>query len=92
MANGKTKKLRDRISYLHSLLLFLPVEVIKTCIIENKGVLSIDKEKVYKFYTDYTNNEKALNSLNNIIRLMKSLDIKGNDIKALIDDEYNINT
>ena len=56
MANGKTKKLRDRISHLHSLLLFIPVEVIKTCIIENKGVLSIDKEKIYKFYTDYTNN------------------------------------
>lgn len=92
MANGKTKKLRDRISHLHSLLLFIPVEVIKTCIIENKGVLSVDKEKVYNFYTDYTDNEKALNVINNIIKLMKSLDIKGYDIKALVDNDYNINT
>ena len=91
MANGKTKEQRDRISYLHSLLLFIPVEVINTCIVENKGILSVDKDKVYNFYTDYTDNEKAFNNLNKIIKLMKDLNIKSSDIKLLIDNDSNIN-
>lgn len=91
MANSKTKEQRDRISQLHSLLLFILVEVIKTCIVENKGILSVDKEKVYNFYTDYTDNEKAFNNLNKIIKLMKDLNIKSSDIKLLIDNDYNIN-
>lgn len=91
MANGKTKEQRDRISQLHSLLLFIPVEVINTCIVENKGILSVDKDKVYNFYTDYTDNEKAFNNLNKIIKLMKDLNIKSSDIKLLIDNDYNIN-
>lgn len=91
MANGKTKEQRDRISYLHSLLLFIPVEVINTCIVENKSILSVDKDKVYNFYTDYTDNEKAFNNLNKIIKLMKDLNIKSSDIKLLIDNNYNIN-
>ena len=92
MANCKTKEQRNRISHLHSLLLFIPVEVINTCIVENKGILSVDKEKVYNFYTDFTDNEKALNNLNKIIKLMKDLNIKSSDIKLLIDNEYNINS
>lgn len=91
MANCKTKEQRNRISHLHSLLLFIPVEVIKTCIVENKGILSVDKEKVYNFYTDYTDNEKAFNNLNKIIKLMKDLNIKSSNIKLLIDNDYNIN-
>ena len=92
MANCKTKEQRNRISHLHSLLLFIQVEVIKTCIVENKGILSVDKEKVFNFYTDFTDNEKALNNLNKIIKLMKDLNIKSSDIKLLIDNEYNMNS